>query len=77
MASRAGTLCAALLVLGAILFGSVGCIAVKPWERETLARQDMALDSDPMRATLQNHIRFSKEGALPVGGGGGGGCGCN
>lgn len=61
----------------ALLGGLTGCVAVKPWERETLARPDMALDSDPMRAQLQNHIHFSKEGALPVGGGGGGGCGCN
>jgi hypothetical protein len=57
--------------------GLSGCAAVKPWERDVLARSDMSLDSDPMRATLQSHIRFSKEGSLPVGGGGGGGCGCN
>jgi len=65
------------LLLLACAAGPVGCAAVKPWERDVLAREDMALDSDPMRATLQNHIRFSKEGSLPVGGGGGGGCGCN
>jgi len=54
-----------------------GCAAVKPWERDALARKDMAWDSDPLESTLQNHIRFSKEGSLPSGGGGGGGCGCN
>lgn len=68
------------LLMAALVFASLGasgCAAVKPWERDQLARPDMALDSDPMRATLQNHIRFSKEGSLPIGGGGGGGCGCN
>jgi hypothetical protein len=65
------------LVGFALVGGLAGCAAVKPWEREILARPDMALASDPLRAQLQNHIHFSKEGALPVGGGGGGGCGCN
>lgn len=68
---------ACALALAAVLIGASGCAVVKPWERDALARKDMALDSDPMRATLQNHIRFSKEASLPVGGGGGGGCGCN
>jgi len=67
----------ALLLLCGLSLGLGGCAVVKPWEREAFAREDMALDSDPMRAQLQNHIRFSKEGSLPVGGGGGGGCGCN
>ncbi len=68
------TLAIAVLLLSSL---ATGCATVEPWEREELARPDMALDPDPMRATLQNHIRFSKEGSLPVGGGGGGGCGCN
>lgn len=54
-----------------------GCAVVKPWERDTLARADMAWDPDPQAAALQNHIRFSKEGSLPAAGAGGGGCGCN
>lgn len=66
-----------ITALAGVAIGLSGCAAVKPWERDVLARSDMSLDSDPMRATLQNHIRFSKEGSLPVGGAGGGGCGCN
>ncbi len=54
-----------------------GCAAVKPWEREAFTRTEMAWDPAPLRAQLQNHVRFSKEAALPVGGGAGGGCGCN
>jgi len=68
---------ACTLMLTGLLVGSSGCAVVKPWERDALARKDMAFDSDPMRATLQNHIRVSKEASLPIGGGGGGGCGCN
>jgi hypothetical protein len=54
-----------------------GCANVKPWEKEAFARPDMAWDPDPLGATLEGHIRFSKEAALPSSGGGGGGCGCN
>ena len=71
---RSFAVAAALLAVAA---SAGGCASVKPWERDVLARKEMALDDDPMRAQLQNHIRFSKEGSLPVGGGGGGGCGCN
>jgi hypothetical protein len=67
-----------LLAMVALVFASLpGCARVKPWEREALARPDMAWEPDPMRSALDNHIRFSKEGSLPAGGGGGGGCGCN
>jgi len=65
-------------ITGALLLGSLtGCAAVKPWEKDNLARENMAWSPDPMQATLESHIRFSKEAALPPGSGGGGGCGCN
>lgn len=54
-----------------------GCIAVRPWEREHLARPDMQWDPDPLEASLRSHIQFSKEASLDGGGAGGGGCGCN
>ncbi|MEZ4216902.1 MAG: DUF4266 domain-containing protein [Myxococcota bacterium] len=56
---------------------SSGCVAVQPWEREVLARPDMAWEPDPLEAQLDGHIAFSKEAALVGGGTGGGGCGCN
>ena len=66
------------VAIGIALIGATSsCAAVKPWERDTLARTDMRWDPDPLAAALQNHIRFSKEGSLPPAGGGGGGCGCN
>jgi hypothetical protein len=66
----------ALCLLAAALLP--GCTAVKPWERATLAREDMAWDPDPVDAARRSHTFFSKE-ATPLAGGsaGGGGCGCN
>lgn len=66
--------------LGALLLLSLlapGCANVKPWEREVLARDDMAWEPAPIESTLRGHVYFSKEASLPGGGAGGGGCGCN
>jgi hypothetical protein len=54
-----------------------GCAQVRPWERDVLARPDMAWDPDPLGSQLSEHIHFSKEAGLVGGTGGGGGCGCN
>ncbi len=62
------------------LFGlllAAGCTPVRPWEREILARPEMAWDPDPLEAAQRGHVFFSKEASLPGGGTGGGGCGCN
>jgi hypothetical protein len=63
-----------LLALAATL---ASCTTVKPWERETLARDDMQLDAQALDAALDDHIYFSKEGTSGGRGFGGGGCGCN
>jgi len=67
---------ALLLAIAAI---SSGCsiFQVRPWERESLARRDMAWDPDPLQAQVEAHIHFAKEASLAGSGGGGGGCGCN
>lgn len=62
-------------VLAVLVF--TGCAQVKPWERDVLAKKEMALDPDPLHAALQQHIFFSKEAASGGYGTGGGGCGCN
>jgi hypothetical protein len=64
----------AVLLLAA---ACIGCAEVRPWERDALARPDMAWDPDPLGASLADHIHFSKEASLGGGPGGGGGCGCN
>jgi hypothetical protein len=70
---RIGAAIALLLALPAAL----GCAPVAPWEREALARDDMAWEPDGLEAAQRNHVFFSKEASLPGGSAGGGGCGCN
>lgn len=66
-----------MLVALACAIGSAGCTVVRPWDREMLARPDMAWDPDPLEATRRGHVYFAKEATPMHGGGGGGGCGCN
>lgn len=58
---------------------TTGCssLGVKPWERNLLAKKEMALNSSPMDAALDDHIYFSKEASSGGRGFAGGGCGCN
>jgi hypothetical protein len=67
----------ALVALALCALFSSGCAQVRPWERDALARPDMAWDPDPLGASLGKHIQFSKEASLDGAPGGGGGCGCN
>ena len=63
-----------------LLFAALtGCstIGIKPWERDILARPEMALDAAPVDTALDEHIYFSREAASGGRGFGGGGCGCN
>jgi hypothetical protein len=60
-----------------ILLGLAGCAGVQPWERDVLARPEMALDNAPLDAAIDDHIYFSKEASSGGRGFGGGGCGCN
>ncbi len=64
-----------LLFLVLILLG--GCETVQPWERGTLARPEMQLDSDPLETTLMEQVYESKEAASGGNGAAGAGCGCN
>jgi hypothetical protein len=68
---------AAALLVSALLGAVAGCAPVRPWERDVLARPDMAFDADDLEARRRSHVFFSKEGSLQGGGAGGGGCGCN
>jgi hypothetical protein len=67
---------AAVAVLVAALAGC-STIGVKPWERDILARSEMALDSAPVDTAFDEHMYFSREAASGGRGFGGGGCGCN
>lgn len=61
------------------VFTLVGCssLGVEPWERDLLAKPEMALVSDPIEAGLDDHIYFSKEATSGGRSFAGGGCGCN
>ena len=54
-----------------------GCETVAPWERGTLARDDMQWQVDRQEASLRDQIHFSKEASSGGAGAAGGGCGCN
>ena len=71
------TLILPLLASLVAALGLTGCAAVKPWERDALARPEMAWDPDPLEAMRRSHVYFSKEASLGGGSAGGGGCGCN
>ena len=66
-------------VLVAALVASAGCssVGVKPWQRGVLARDDMQIVSEPLDASIDEHIYFSKEASSGGQGFGGGGRGCN
>jgi len=61
------------------LFSLTACAnyGVEPWQRDVLAKPQMALDSSPLTSSLDDHIYFSKEASSGGRGFGGGGCGCN
>ena len=54
-----------------------GCETVQPWERGTLAREDMQWQDNVMEAALSDQIHASKEASSGGSGAAGGGCGCN
>jgi hypothetical protein len=66
----------ALLSVSAALTACSG-LGVQAWDRDVLARDDMQLVGDPIEASLDEHIYFSKEASSGGQGFGGGGCGCN
>ena len=64
-------------VIGLICLSGCSSIGVEPWERDLLAKKQMALLSSPIDASLDDHIYFSKEASSGGLSFGGGGCGCN
>jgi len=70
-------LVAAAALLAASLLGACANIGPKPWERDLMARPDMALDAAAVDSDIDDHVYFSKEGATGGRGISGGGCGCN
>jgi len=57
--------------------GAAGCMRVRPYQREQLARRSMTTAQSPGEARFEQHARGAREGAEGGGGEPGGGCGCN
>jgi hypothetical protein len=68
-----------VILLSACVVSLSACssLGVEPWERDLLAKKEMALTSSPIDAALDDHIYFSKEASSGGKSFGGGGCGCN
>jgi len=66
------------IILLSSLFLS-GCIQdVKPWEKETLAKNTLKEAAiNPLNKKYEEHIYYSKEASRGGAGVAGGGCGCN
>jgi len=65
------------MILCTLLASGCSNLGVKPWERDLLAKPEMALTSSPIEAGLDEHIYFSKEATSGGRSFAGGGCGCN
>ena len=68
-----------MAVVSLLITGLYGCsgMGVEPWERDVLAKEEMQIVTDPLEASIDDHIYFSKEASSGGRGFGGGGCGCN
>ena len=66
-----------VFMLSFVLLTGCSSLGVEPWERDLLAKKEMALTSVPVDAALDDHIYFSKEASSGGRSFGGGGCGCN
>ena len=67
------------ITLMLLLSTTLGCsnLGAKAYQRGTLAKSTMQLDSDAISAGFDDHIYFSKEASSGGASFGGGGCGCN
>lgn len=71
-----------LLVLAASIALLSSCTAVSkwgvdPWDRDLLAKPEMAINASPLDQAIDDHIYFSKEASSGGRSFAGGGCGCN
>jgi len=66
------------LALGALLLGAVvGCVTVRPEDKEFLAQPSMTFGADGRTKAHDEHVFSNREGSYGAGGVTGGGCGCN
>ncbi len=63
----------AMIFLAAL---TCGCTSVEPWQRGTLAKEQMAPNPHPLQNVLRTHVQNSREAASGGDVAAGGGCGC-
>ncbi|WOH37937.1 DUF4266 domain-containing protein [Thalassotalea fonticola] len=66
-----------IIAISITLASGCSSLGVQPWERDLLAKRQMAITSSPIDAALDDHIYFSKEASSGGRSFAGGGCGCN
>lgn len=66
-----------ILVITICALSGCSSLGAKAYERGTLAKNTMQLDSDSITTSFDDHIYFSKEASSGGASFGGGGCGCN
>lgn len=76
---KACTMRCTLLVTICLSVSLAGCSVpkVQAWDKQDLAKPEMALDPDRLETRYSEHIYFSREGTSGGWSIGGGGCGCN
>jgi len=74
---KKATILKAGVIMLTLLASGCSSLGVEPWQRDLLAKEEMALTSAPVDAALDDHIYFSKEASSGGRSFGGGGCGCN
>lgn len=67
----------AALILAVTTATLGGCATVAPYERETLAREDMQLSRSADLTAGSQHATAYREGSAGATSAAGGGCGCN
>lgn len=66
-----------IVLLASALLAGCALQPVEPWQRATLAQEEMQLIPDRIESGFDEQIYFSREAAFGGKGIGGGGCGCN
>ena len=62
---------------GVLQLSGCASLGVQPWERDLLAKDEIALGAEGVDLGLDDHIYFSKEATSGGRSFAGGGCGCN
>lgn len=74
---RSSSLARLRLGFAVLALWTSACAVVAPYERETLARRDMAARADADLVAGKEHAQSYREGSSGGGSVKGGGCGCN